>query len=670
MSTEKKIPNNLPVMHRSAKITAKPEAGKRLSGDDPGRFNIALTSEEPVRRWFGNEVLKHGKENIRTARLDEGMVPLLFNHDPNQHIGQVDSYELKDGVLRVSGPFGPSPLAQEKRADYDAGILKGSSGGYRIHKMVRTEDEDNPGAPDQCDITDWEPQDATLTPIPADPTVGAERSEGSTAFPVEIETVLQRSSTPAAPPATAPQPKQETRIMAETVNTPSVAELELARHKDIMAVATDADFRKYVTLDEAQKAIADGTTSAQFRDTVFRKACAANDVSKVGTAGDNIFKSLSEKDQKRFSVLRLVRSLVNEAKPNTFGKKEADAGFEYEVSQELKRGLKIQTEGPLMPSSLSRALGTQTIASAGGQIATTSEAAAVATITRPEVIELLRNRPRIQALGARVLGGLQGVIRLPRQNAANVATWNTEGQAGTATDLGMDFISLTPHRITQQTSWTIELLAETSPDIEGLARQDLDKVRNLALDLAAIAGTGASGQPTGLMLTTGLTLLAPSGTAFADGGQPLTWADVLAYEKTVAAANADSISCGFMFTPEVRAALKNTAKFPAGLAMPVWDDGKKDPDGLEDGPLGYKAGVTNQLAKNGTKGGVTGSILHNSIFGDFSQMILADWGVQEMVVDPYTQALNAAVIVTARSLHDIGIRHVAAFVANPYIAIS
>jgi len=195
-------------------------------------------------------------------------------------------------------------------------------------------------------------------------------------------------------------------------------------------------------------------------------------------------------------------------------------------------------------------------------------------------------------------------------------------------------------------------------------------VLNLALDLAAISGTGTSGQPTGIMATSGLTLLTPSGTAFSDGGAPLTWNDVLAYESTVAAADADVFTSGWLVTPEVRKQLKGTPKFPSGMAVPIWDDGKKDPDGLEEGPLGYRAGVTNQLAKNGTKSGVTGSILHNSIFGDFGQLIFADWGVSEVVVDPYTQANSGAVVITNRSLHDIAIRHIAAFVANPYIAIS
>ncbi len=677
----KSTPTALPMQYRAAKIDAEPKDGERLSGPDPGRFRFAVSSEAPYLRNYwsgpGNEVLQHDKKSIRTDRLDSGQVPNNFNHDPDKQLGVVDKYEIKDGRLVVEGPFSRSAFAQEKRQDYDDKILTSASVGYRVHKMVRSENEDNPDAPDEVRVTDWEPYDASLVTVPADCSVGAGRSESDNQdFPVEIETVLRRSAPAPEPeaaavqPVTVVEPKQEIKIMAETAEK-TAAELELARRNDIMAVATDADFRKYVSIDEAQKAIADNTSSDKFRDMVSRKICAANDVSKVGTAGSNLFGEMDKSDQKRFSVFRLVRSLTNAARPGTFAASVCDAALEREFSDELKKRLKISTEGPLIPNAMSRALGTQAIVGATGQLALTSEAAGVATYTQSEVIELLRNRPRVEQLGARHLGGLTGIIRLPRQSAAGTAQWVGEGAAVTPADLSLDFISVTPHRISAQTAWTVELLAETAPDIEGLARADQDKVIQLALDLAALSGASGGASPVGLMNISGLTLLSPTGVAFADGGQPLTWADILKFESTVAAANADAATSGWMFTPEVRAQLKATPKFASGYAIPIWGDGIKDPLGIEpNGPAGYRAAVTNQLAKNGTKSGVTGSILHNAIFGDWSQMLIADWGAQEVVVDPYTQAASGAIVVTQRAMYDIACRHIAAFVANPNIAIS
>ena len=60
--------------------------------------------------------------------------------------------------------------------------------------------------------------------------------------------------------------------------------------------------------------------------------------------------------------------------------------------------------------------------------------------------------------------------------------------------------------------------------------------------------------------------------------------------------------------------------FPLATPVPIWNSETRDPSGLEDGPLGYKAGVTNQLPKNLG----AGTNLHAAVLGDWSQCIVAD----------------------------------------------
>jgi phage head maturation protease len=669
------VPTSLPVQHRAAKIDAAPKEGERRSGADPGRFEFTVSSEEPVRRWFGDEILNHDKSAVRCERLDSGMVPLLFNHDPNQHLGAVDDYALKGGSLRVAGQFSNNPLGQEKRRDYDDGILKAASVGYKVHKIVRTEDEDNPNAPDRCDVTDWEPFDASLVTVPADPTVGVGRSENAgEEFPVEFETVLRRSAEPApvAQPVIEVQPKQEKRNMAETANTLNPAEIELARRDAIMAVAADKDFGKYFTVEDAQRSIKDGTSADAVKDSVTRKIVDANDANKVGTLGDHTFASADRRDQRNYSLVNLIRSMVGEVKPELFKGSRSTATFEREMSAELGKRLGKTPEGFFVPiSALTRALGTQTIAESGGQIGLTSEAAAVETVTRPEVIELLRHRPRCMQLGARVLGGLQGIVRLPRQSGAGTWQWLGEGATVTPADLTMDFVSVQPRRGSTQSGVDIELLASTSPDVEGLIRADFNKVRNLALDYAALNGPLGGPGPVGLLNATGLAVVNPTGTVSKyTTSKMLSYADITNVEAIPAAADADVATSGFMVTPGMRAALKSTPMFAAGYAQPIWTPGKHDPSGLEEGPLGYTAAVTNQLPTNGTQTGYTGPGLHTGVFGDWAQLIFADWGVVEVIYDPYTQAGSGAIVLTMRSLHDNAIRHIAAFTAMELVAVA
>jgi hypothetical protein len=56
------------------------EAQRRDNGDLV--VPMAFSSEEPVERWWGIEVLDHGKDSIRLDRLNDG-APVLFNHNPN-----------------------------------------------------------------------------------------------------------------------------------------------------------------------------------------------------------------------------------------------------------------------------------------------------------------------------------------------------------------------------------------------------------------------------------------------------------------------------------------------------------------------------------------------------------------------------------------------------------
>lgn len=669
------FPNALPAMHRAAKLNDAGPDGERRSGADPGRFELAMTSTEPVLQKYGdklvNETLQHGESNVRTARLGSGMVPLLFNHDPEKHIGQVDSYRIADGKLHVSGPFGPSALAQEKRADYDAGILKAASSGYRIHGGTRSKNKDNPNGPIDVSVSDWEPFEASLLTIPADYTVGAQRgADGVEEYPVEI--AAQQEAAPIAEGigvVIEVQPEQEKRNMADTVEK-TAAELELARRDAIMAVAGDKEWGKHVTSDEVRTALSDKAVTADaFKDKVCLRILDNNAASKVGTLGDNTFLQASRKDQSRYSLMTALRSHVNERKAGAIpGNHEAT--FEREVSRQIEKTLGIHTRGIFIPAiAFSRALGTQAVASGAGQLGLTSEAAAVETITHPEVIELLRHRPRVQQLGARTLGGLQGIVRLPRQSGAGTWQWLGEGAAVTPSDLTMDFISVQPRRGSTQSAVDIELLASTSPDVEGLMRADFNRIRALGLDEAALAGPIGGPGPVGLLNATGLATIAPTGTtSIYTTAKMLCWPDVTNFEEVPAAADADVATSGWMVTPGIRQALKSTPMFAAGYAQPIWMPGKRDPNGLEEGPMGYMAGVTNQLPQNGATAGYTGPGLHTGIFGDWSQLILADWGVVEVIYDPYTQAGNGADVLTMRSLHDVGIRHIAAFVAATKIA--
>ena len=628
---------------------------ERGDSQDENRFSFALSSETPVDQWFGREVLKHSDSAIRQGRLKDG-IPLLFNHDPDQHLGVVDKYAIKDKKLRVEGRWSSSDFAQQKKRDYDDGILKDASAGYNIHKIVRDQAGENPSQDDTLNVTDWEPMEASLVTIPADPTVGAGRAAvAKIDFPVEVE--VHRRSEPTAAPAA--KPSIEVRDMAEETQLQQKLDegkLEIARRDRIVALASDKDFSKHVSMEDVKRALDSGESAEKFTESLTRKIVAASDATQVGTAGGNVIEDAG-KEGKRYSVARAYRHAINLRAPGTF--RAEDATLEKEVSDEIGKRIGQRTATLFVPS------GVRTVTAGATGTGLTPQTSTVGTVTESSVIEMYRNKPSVLALGATRLGGLSGLIRLPRQTGAGSAQWLGETVAVTPSDISTDFVALSPKRLSMQNIYTVELLAESTVDIEGLLANDRSKVMMLAIDAAALLPQVGS-SPNGLLGQTGLATIATSGAALATGDAP-SYQDILKFESTVAAANADTASMGWLATPETRGLLKGTPMFPNGYAMPIWPNiVTRGTDGTESGPLGYTAAISNQIPKNFG----ANHNLHALIFGDFSNILVADWGASELIVDPYTQAASGAYVVTERVLMDVEVRHIAPFVVSETVAVA
>lgn len=58
------------------------------------RVRIGVSSEEPVEREFGMEVISHSEEDIDTSFIGSGRSPLLLDHDMTKQIGVVERYEI------------------------------------------------------------------------------------------------------------------------------------------------------------------------------------------------------------------------------------------------------------------------------------------------------------------------------------------------------------------------------------------------------------------------------------------------------------------------------------------------------------------------------------------------------------------------------------------------
>ena len=135
---------------------------------DTDTFELSFSSETPVARQYGDEVLSHAAGAVDLSRLNDS-APLLFNHNPDQLLGVVDSARVVGGKGRATVRWGTSPEAAAKRQDVAIGVLRNVSVGYQINEMDQDEDGNYVAR-------NWTPVEISLVSVPSDPTVGIGRS--------------------------------------------------------------------------------------------------------------------------------------------------------------------------------------------------------------------------------------------------------------------------------------------------------------------------------------------------------------------------------------------------------------------------------------------------------------------------------------------------------------
>lgn len=149
---------------------------------------LSFSSELPVARHFGDEILDHSPESVDMTRLQNG-APVLVDHEGDQ-VGIVESAEIapdKRGYAKLR--FGNSQRAKDVFADIVDGIRKNVSFGYQIREMI----EEAKGV---FRAINWLPYEVSIVSTPADPTIGIGRNLDEQ----EIDTVVKSVEEPETAP--------------------------------------------------------------------------------------------------------------------------------------------------------------------------------------------------------------------------------------------------------------------------------------------------------------------------------------------------------------------------------------------------------------------------------------------------------------------------------------
>jgi HK97 family phage major capsid protein/HK97 family phage prohead protease len=560
-----------------------------------------FSSEEGVDRAFGREVLSHSRGAARLARLNDG-APLLFNHNMDDVIGVVESARMGDdkrGYATVR--FAKTARADEVLGMVEDEVLRNVSFMYRIHEYEQAPKSD------EFRVTDWEPLEVSIVTVPADNTVGLGR-----AFATE-EIEARNASEPAAPAAvTQGEVKMDvTNAVAGATAEPNVSaqDFEKARIRAIefFCKANKVDARAM------QHYIASGASVETVGEEILKlteeRAKAAGPATQIG---------MSTGEASQFSMWRAIQAVSS----GDWSK----AGFELEASRAVANKVQRtpQKNSFFVPMEVQKR--DASVAGTGAYLVATDNVS---------FIELLRNRMVVKQMGATTLSGLVGNVTIPKQTAGATAYW-LAAETTQITEGNQTFgqLALSPKTVGAYTEISRLLRLQSSPDAEGLIMSDLAKQVAIAADLAALAGTGSAGQPQGLVTLSG---------AGAVSGASFDIVDILNFQEDVAAANALSGALGYVTTPAIASLCIQRVKYTS-TASPFWEGN------LHDGTMmGYKAMSSNQVPSG------------DMIFGDWSQMVIGEWGVLEIAVDETANFQAGIAGIRCFYTLDIGVRVPAAF---------
>lgn len=592
---------------------------------------LAFSSETPVRQWYGMEVLSHADGAVDMERLNNGGA-LLMDHNWTDQIGVIESATIdSDGVGRAVVRFGRSARADEIFQDVQDKIRRHVSVGYRVQEIVLTETSED--GPDVYTVTRWMPFEISFVAVPADTTVGVGRSLAPNENPqVEPQQAPQQNqpepelrvqdTNSQGTRNMQPDPAQQTQIDTSALRREG-SDTERTRANDILEMG-----ETYGAHDLARQFVKDGKAVAEFQRALLdhvekRQNRPLTEQTRDASVG------LTDKEIGQYRFMNVVRALAN---PTDRSAQKA-AGFEIEAGRAAADKLGKEAKGIFVPPEvLARSLN----AGQNGQTGpgSTGGASIATELMASAFIDMLKNATTIMRLG-RTLGGLVGMVDIPKKTARSQGYWLGEGDDSTEQEMDLGQIALSPKTVAAYSDVTRRLMHQSSLDVEALVRADLAEALGLAIDFAGYYGSGSNFQPKGIANYTGIN-------AVPFAAQFPTYAEVVAMETKIAAKNAAVSNMAYVLDANTKGSAKTTQKFPGTpTGATLWEQG--------DTMNGYRTEVTNQLQDG------------DVFMGNFADLIVAMWGGLDLTVDTMSLSKSGGTRIVVFQDVDFALRRVESF---------
>ena len=340
--------------------------------------------------------------------------------------------------------------------------------------------------------------------------------------------------------------------------------------------------------------------------------------------------SLSNHERKHYSLAKLLRDSLTGVEGPT---------LERDVSDGISADLKQVPKGRWVPLR---------IRASGLDLKTQTAGAYLAGREVGDVIDYLAAQSKVLTLGAQMITGLSFAPVFPTENSPTVASWVSENPGSDVAEVNQTFGARTvsAHSLQATNLVSRQLLLQSSADMENWLRRKLAEAHALALDKAAIHGSGSAGQPLGLLSVPSIGDL-----ALGQNGAAATGANIVELERL--GGDGDAQFSGFLTNSLQRSKLRSVPEITSGTT-PVWKDGTL---------LGHRAEVSDQVASNLVKGSSSdcSPIIYSA---DWSKLLFFEFtGAIDIVVDPFNVKKRGMVELTSFGTYDVLVQQPARFSA-------
>lgn len=591
---------------------------------DTRTVTFPFSSEAPVKRWYGDEILVHDEKSADLGRLND-RAPLLFNHELNDVIGVVERAWVNPQDRRgyATVRFAKTQRGDEVLGMVQDGILPNVSFMYRINDAV-----ENPKT-NEIRVTHFEPLEISIVTVPADQSVGIGRAYANEEAEVRVTRIEAEEARPTRDESQ-PAPVATGAIMSEVATNPAAATVTEPEFKAQSPIAYEqarkAAILNLVRANKLDERIGNAwiTNGATMEEVSKDILSILEERSKANPTATPAHLGMERKDVERYSVMRAIRASMN----NDWSK----AGLELEANKALaKRMNKIPRSDRAWFVPLDVMMRDMTVAGVSGSnylVGTQNQAG--------NFIDLLRNTSVGLRMGVTRLAGLVGNVTIPKMTAGNTAYWlGDESTQITESQPTIGQLPLAPKNVAALTELSHQLISQSTPDAEQLVLSSIARDIALAVDVGILRGAGSGGEPQGIVGTSGVGSV--TGTSLAAAG-------VIEFQTDVATANALMPGCGYVTTPAVAGLLMARPELPTTGTTRLWLGNM-----VEGSLFGLPALASAQMTAA------------TMLFGHWPSVILAEWGVLELMTNPYSDFTRGLTAVRGWYTCDVGVRYPAAF---------